>query len=406
MATVAPGAQLELDVEIESCDDDAVAYSGFAHVDGAQVIELRHCLGPMLPVQEFDAPEALRERLGLLCAAGAPGGRFRGVAMPSSCSNSTEWPANRRGPAAGTAVRAVLRRSLSAAPRISRHVAPGQPDPAGDGSCADGDRRSGHDIARAAAHDPRQDALVHCARAGGGTRGGARRRRRRRGAHRAPFGDPRRARGGNRTPRHRRRRTLDGNPAPRRDHRTGSGHAGRQRCAGNLGRRYSPAAVVAPPISLFDASGFRFASPRRSRDSMQPRCSTTASCSSSPTARTALRSPPRSRHLSTPGFGPRAATAERWGCAVGTGMMGVDFSELVAVHGHSAASGELDAAQLLSDASANNPLVFCRSQSTTGLSLLTRRHGIRGYATLRPHRLRLRRAGDRHRAQAHPPRGG
>jgi 3-oxoacyl-[acyl-carrier-protein] synthase II len=81
------------------------------------------------------------------------------------------------------------------------------------------------------------------------------------------------------------------------------------------------------------------------------------------------------------GVRPTPATAERWGCAVGTGMMGVDFAELVAVHGHSAASGELDATELLSDASANDPLVFCRSQSTTGLSLLTRRHGIRGYAT-------------------------
>jgi 3-oxoacyl-(acyl-carrier-protein) synthase len=81
------------------------------------------------------------------------------------------------------------------------------------------------------------------------------------------------------------------------------------------------------------------------------------------------------------GIRPTAATGERWGCAVGTGMMGVDFAELVAVHGHSAAGGELDAAQLLTDASANDPLVFCRSQSTTGLSLLTRRHGIRGYAT-------------------------
>jgi len=81
------------------------------------------------------------------------------------------------------------------------------------------------------------------------------------------------------------------------------------------------------------------------------------------------------------GIRPTAATAERWGCAVGTGMMGVDFAELVAVHGHSAAAGELDATQLLTDASANDPLVFCRSQSTTGLSLLTRRHGIRGYAT-------------------------
>src|SRR5437867_6209645 len=62
-------------------------------------------------------------------------------------------------------------------------------------------------------------------------------------------------------------------------------------------------------------------------------------------------------------------------------MMGVDFAELVAVHAHSATSGELDATRLLTDASANNPLVFCRSQSTTGLSLLTRRFDIRGYAT-------------------------
>ena len=79
---VAPGSRLELDVEIESCDDDAVAYGGFARVDGVCVIELKHCLGPMLPVQEFDAPEQLRERLRLLCAGGAPGGRFRGVAVP------------------------------------------------------------------------------------------------------------------------------------------------------------------------------------------------------------------------------------------------------------------------------------------------------------------------------------
>ena len=79
---VAPGSQLELSVEIEALDDDAVAYGGFARVDGTQAIELRHCLGPMLPVPEFDAPEALRERFRLLCATGAPAGRFRGVAAP------------------------------------------------------------------------------------------------------------------------------------------------------------------------------------------------------------------------------------------------------------------------------------------------------------------------------------
>ena len=65
---VAPGSQLELSVEIEALDDDAVAYGGFARVDGAQAIELRHCLGPMLPVPEFDAPEALRQLLARLLA--------------------------------------------------------------------------------------------------------------------------------------------------------------------------------------------------------------------------------------------------------------------------------------------------------------------------------------------------
>lgn len=79
---VAPGSQLELSVEIDSCDDEAVAYGGSAAVDGVPVIELRHCLGPMQPAQEFDAPEALRERFDLLCAAGAASGRFHGVAVP------------------------------------------------------------------------------------------------------------------------------------------------------------------------------------------------------------------------------------------------------------------------------------------------------------------------------------
>jgi 3-hydroxymyristoyl/3-hydroxydecanoyl-(acyl carrier protein) dehydratase len=79
---VAPGDRLQLAVEIETCDDDAVAYGGAAEVEGALVIELRHCLGPMLPVAEFDAPEAMRERFGLLCGEGAPAGRFHGVDRP------------------------------------------------------------------------------------------------------------------------------------------------------------------------------------------------------------------------------------------------------------------------------------------------------------------------------------
>jgi beta-ketoacyl-acyl-carrier-protein synthase II len=81
------------------------------------------------------------------------------------------------------------------------------------------------------------------------------------------------------------------------------------------------------------------------------------------------------------GIEPTEEDASRWGCSVGTGMMGVDFSDLSAVQQHSAPNGELDPQKLLSDESAANPRAFCRSQSTAGVALLTRRFGIRGYAT-------------------------
>ncbi len=62
-ATPRRGKRSTLDVDILECDDDAVAYNGRASDWRQQVIELVDCLGPMLPVAEFDSPEALRERL-------------------------------------------------------------------------------------------------------------------------------------------------------------------------------------------------------------------------------------------------------------------------------------------------------------------------------------------------------
>jgi len=79
---VAPGGTLLLAVDIESCDEHAVAYAGRAWVDGAEAIELVDCLGPMLPVEEFDSPAAMAERFELIRGAGAPPGRFRGVDAP------------------------------------------------------------------------------------------------------------------------------------------------------------------------------------------------------------------------------------------------------------------------------------------------------------------------------------
>lgn len=81
------------------------------------------------------------------------------------------------------------------------------------------------------------------------------------------------------------------------------------------------------------------------------------------------------------GIRPTPESATRWGISVGTGMMGVDYPSLAAVHAHSAPQGELDATRLPSDEAARDPMVFCRSQSTAGVSMLARRFGIRGYAT-------------------------
>jgi 3-hydroxymyristoyl/3-hydroxydecanoyl-(acyl carrier protein) dehydratase len=81
---VLPGDTLQLAVDIDDCDDEVVCYGGSASVEGRQVIGLEHCLGPMLPVEDFDAPGALRERLELLRTQGAARGRFHGVVVPDA----------------------------------------------------------------------------------------------------------------------------------------------------------------------------------------------------------------------------------------------------------------------------------------------------------------------------------
>jgi len=83
LGEAAPGDDIQLSVAIEDVDDDAVSYRGLADVNGKRVIELNDCLGPMLPVADFDAPEGLRERFALLRGAGAPADRFKGVVGPA-----------------------------------------------------------------------------------------------------------------------------------------------------------------------------------------------------------------------------------------------------------------------------------------------------------------------------------
>lgn len=82
------------------------------------------------------------------------------------------------------------------------------------------------------------------------------------------------------------------------------------------------------------------------------------------------------------GIFPNNVTAARWGCAVGTGLMGVEFADLMEMHRQFAADGRLDEERLgTTGATAADPIAFCRHQANSGLSLLLRRFGIRGYAT-------------------------
>ena len=79
---------------------------------------------------------------------------------------------------------------------------------------------------------------------------------------------------------------------------------------------------------------------------------------------------------------PESRTAPRWGCAVGSGMMGVEFAKLVEVHRRFAENGSLSSERLgAAGVTAADPIAFCRSQANAGLSLLLRHFGIRGYAT-------------------------
>ena len=111
---VGPGDALALSVDIDSCDDEAVAYSGKAEARGKTVVELIHCLGPMLPVEEFDAPEAMAARLEVIRGPGAKPGAFRCRAAPDRSPRRGAGTLGERH-APRSRKRAVFRRPLSAA---------------------------------------------------------------------------------------------------------------------------------------------------------------------------------------------------------------------------------------------------------------------------------------------------
>jgi 3-hydroxymyristoyl/3-hydroxydecanoyl-(acyl carrier protein) dehydratase len=61
---------LELEVEVERRDDNAIVYRGAASSEGCGIGALERCVGPMLPMEEFDDPESVRRRYAALCGHG------------------------------------------------------------------------------------------------------------------------------------------------------------------------------------------------------------------------------------------------------------------------------------------------------------------------------------------------
>lgn len=81
--TVVPTARLNLEANLESCESDAVLYGGRGHVGGDPIIELNRCVGPMLPMEDFDDPDVVRHYFELLCGEGAPFPGFSSDGIPS-----------------------------------------------------------------------------------------------------------------------------------------------------------------------------------------------------------------------------------------------------------------------------------------------------------------------------------
>lgn len=66
----AVGDSVLLDTTIDSVTEDAVVYHAAASVRGATVLRLENALGPLLPMEQFNDPNDVRERLAKIHHAG------------------------------------------------------------------------------------------------------------------------------------------------------------------------------------------------------------------------------------------------------------------------------------------------------------------------------------------------
>jgi len=136
------------------------------------------------------------------------------------------------------------------------------------------------------------------------------------------------------------------------------------------------------PITLFDAAGYpvRIAAEVKSFQAGPPGADRKLLKYAVRHARFALAAAEQA--LDDAGIRPEPATATRWGCVAGSGMMGVEFGELAHFQRHFAPGGT-PAADSLFDATkpAPDPVAYARNQANAGLGIVVQCCGIRGYAS-------------------------
>ena len=347
---------LDLEVDIEACDDDAVAYSGRAVIDGQHVIELDRLPRPDAAGRRLRSPDDAARAARRCCAAsGAAPGASTASAPMRGDRQRIGGPGDRDARDAGRS---------GDAPFFADHFPRRPVFPATlllDAQMRSRARRSPREAPalhgatpQPRAHDARQDALVHRPRSArlelGAETVGLRRDERRQASMLLAQTD-----GADRWRRARRRARAparaEGTRMTRRDASRSPASASSRRSATTSRRRGTrcsrAAAAARADHSVRRERLSRRASRPRSRASDDDADRRSRSSSSSRTARTASRSPRRSRRFATPASRRPPTTATRWGCAVGTGMMGVGLRRPRRRRTHRAADGELDADRLL-----------------------------------------------------------
>ena len=67
-----PGAPLEIEVTITAIRRQAISYHGIASSEGTPCLSLQRAIGPLLPMEEFDDKERVKQLFEELCDGGIP----------------------------------------------------------------------------------------------------------------------------------------------------------------------------------------------------------------------------------------------------------------------------------------------------------------------------------------------